>query len=173
MTGSGGELRKWLRSRLGLSDPTEDYILDQLQLRYGPRAAFYFGFLDMFCRGMIPLAMVSLVVILLGYVVERLWYVRLLGLVGLLTSSLWTPWLLASWRMRSNELLFKWDLRSTHMAPELRGPNPSYDRVGGDTKPEFCLSGCREKAELTTWLLVAVLVFVTLCLLVVSTADSS
>ena len=60
------------------------------------------------------------------------------------------------------------------MAPELRGPNPSYDRVGGDTKPDFCLSpSYREKAELTAWLLVAVLVFVTLCLLVVSTVDLS
>ena len=95
----------------------------------------------MFCRGMIPLAMVSLVTLLLGYVMERLWYVRLLGLVGLLTASLWTPWLLASWRMRSNELLFRWDLRNTHMAPELRGPNPSYDRVGGDKKRDcLCLS---------------------------------
>ena len=174
LTDCGAELCKWVGAWFRLSNPTQDYVLNQLQLRYGPRAAFYFGFLDMFCRGMIPLAMVSLVVLLLGYVMERLWYVRLLGLVGLLTASLWTPWLLASWRMRSNELLFRWDLRNTHMAPELGGPNPSYDRVGGDTKWSFGGGlGCREKAELTAWLLVAVLVFVTLCLLVVSTADSS
>ena len=77
-----------------------------------------------------PLAVASAVALALSYVLDWLHYLRLLGVLGLLTASLWTPWVLNRWRQRQSEYLHRWNKRNTESANELQATNPTYDPDG-------------------------------------------
>jgi hypothetical protein len=78
----------------------------------------------------VPLAVASAVALALSYVLDWLHYLRLLGVLGLLTASLWTPWVLNRWRQRQSEYLHRWNKRNTESANELQATNPTYDPDG-------------------------------------------
>ena len=64
-------------------------------------------------------------------------------MLGLATASVWTPWLLNTWRQRSHKLLYEWGQRNTENANELKASNPKYD-------PEYDSSSwCRSEKDST------------------------
>lgn len=117
----------------------EAKMIDQIEQEYGAQSAFYFAFLSSYKTWTAPLAAVSLVTLLLGYWLEWLTYLKLLGVVGLLTASIWGPVLLGKWRQRSNELLHRWNFRNTDCATELRQHHPSYSKKAATNKTCICL----------------------------------
>ena len=65
---------------------------------------------------------------LLFYIIVRsmdwLIYLRGVGLLGMLTASVWGPLMVINWQRRSNGLLFSWNLMDTEELPQ---QNPFCD----------------------------------------------
>ena len=53
-------------------DTRDDVIIKELRDKYGPRVGFYFAFLSSYTTANIPLALASLLVLLLGYILDSL-----------------------------------------------------------------------------------------------------
>ena len=110
------------------ADNLDDRFINALKDEYGPQAGFYFAFLSTYATMTMPLAVVSVVILLLGYWLEWLNYLRLLGLLGMGTASIWCPAVVCRWRQRSNELLNMWNIRNTASAHELLPINPNFNK---------------------------------------------
>lgn len=90
----------------------DDEILKKMCEEYGPKVAIYFAFLNSYTTSMGLLALVGSTLFVLARILDRIVYLRWLGLVGLLAASVWGPLATVWWHRRVNYLLFEWQMKA-------------------------------------------------------------
>ena len=102
------------RSLYELTDAFEnrdnEYI-GQLKSMYGPQVGMYFAFLNSYTNSTMGLALLAVAVMICSFYMNWLAYMRLLGLFGFFTASVWGPFTMIRWQRRSNELVQKWGMK--------------------------------------------------------------
>ena len=89
---------------------TVDDFVDEVYQYLGVHCAIYFAFLTFYTRKIVPVAL-SLTLFYLAFrFVAWNEYVMLLAIVGCVTTSVWGPYLVRSWKQENHRLLLRWGI---------------------------------------------------------------
>jgi hypothetical protein len=115
----------------------DDEFVNALQYQYGDRIGIYFAFVNNYSNSLMPLGVLLLLFFFVGrYALGWHFYLRGIGLIGMMVASVWGPAVIALWRRRSDDLLFSWKMMDTKELPE---PNPYCDPKVQSSRKRTCL----------------------------------